>query len=226
MDLSEEPEAYASVIRSSTISYTATVGVVVAVILTITGIIAFTVLRGGELLFSVIDAVTYVFVPLIILAAVYSYIRASRAYRDAIKFHELARTIAGELGVKNGELLEKPAPPYSVIYRRFRRYIVVRKEDGVTVINVLQPEEVSHEESYAPIYMWKTRELIMYKDIDGYRAALLRLWALFPDPKTRMIIHGEFTAYSLRVPSREEIIIDAVKKLIEKTQPATPTGVK
>ena len=216
MKIDEEPENYAGLVKVSTLSYIATVGVVVAVILTITGLIAFTVLRHGQLVLSILDALTYVFAPMMILVAIYSYYRAGRTYRGALEFYELAVKIAEAIGVSNGELLEKPAPPYIVIYRRSRRYIVVRKEDGITVVNLLEPVKINHEEGYAPVYMWKTREVLMYKNIEGYRAAWIKLWALFPDPQTGSIVHGEFTAYTVRVPSRHEEILKIIKALIEK----------
>lgn len=153
MDLRDDPSEYAELVASSTASYALLVGIVVAIIFSIAGLIAFTVLYEGRLLLSIRDAVIYVLIPLLVMVAVYSRIRAKKTYRGALEFHELALRTAEKLGINSGELLEKPAPPYVVIYRRGRRYIVVRKEDGIAKVIILNPIEIKHEYSYAPIYL-------------------------------------------------------------------------
>ncbi len=214
MDLRDDPAEYAELVASSTASYAFLVGIVVVIIFSIAGLIAFTVLYEGHLLLSIRDAVIYVLLPLLVVVTIYSRTRSKKSYKGALEFHELARKTAERLGIDNGELLEKPAPPYVVIYRRGRRYIVVRKEDGVAKLIVLDPIEIKHEHSYAPVYIWKTREIMMTKKIDGRKVTWIKLWAVFPDPGIKELVHGEFDGYVAIVEPDPEKIARIAEKIL------------
>ncbi len=121
-----------------------------------------------------------------------------------------------KLTIENAELLEKPAPPYVAIYRKRRKYIVIRKEDGIVKIVVLDPVKIGHEHSYAPVYIWKTREVMMTKKINEHKDTWIKLWAIFPDPDIKEMVHGEFEGYvTISEPDPEKISYLVEKILAE-----------
>ncbi len=215
MKINDEPESYASIISSATLSYIIVVGEVIVLILAIAGLIAFTVLRG-ELLSSIIDVLLYVILPLSLIIVLYSYYNSKKAYHKALEFHKLANILAEELEIKNGELIEGPAPPFTVVYRLNRKYLIVRRLDGYATIAVLEPIKGVYRKQYMPILVWREKEMLLKKEIDGLKIRITKIEALLPDPKHNEMFEGELLAFINYTYYNIARVVKNVRRLIEK----------
>ncbi len=213
--LTEEPEAYASTIRSMTLSYVVVVGEVIVSILAIAGLIAFGILRG-ELVSSIIDVIIYVFLPLTVLVVVYAVHEAKKVYRQALEFYRTAKIVSEEFDLKHVELLESPAPPFAAIYRINRKYLVLRRLDKYATISILDPIRGVGRKEYTPILLWRERERLFYKEVDGVRIKISRVEAYLPDPKNEEMVEGLFIAYTTTTIYNTARIVKILRKLLSR----------
>jgi len=205
--LLEDRNDYVELLVKQTKSHVVTTGIIVAIILYLTSLVAFVILLRDMGIHQVL-AVSALTVPLPI--TIVSIIHARRSIKNiksqAWKFIEFIEKFTMNLENPRVELLETPPPPFISIIRHSEWYIGLTYDPyrGLN-ISILEPFKTRTEDGYVPVYIKKSREILARREVNGVIVEVYKLYAIIPEPGKDYIVAGVFYSYEFKLSSLDPV---------------------
>jgi len=223
--LLEDKNEYVELLIKQAKSHIVTTGIIVAIILYLTSLVAYTILLKNTGI-HVVLAVSALTVPLPI--TIVSILHARRAIKNveiqAWKFIDFIEKFTVYLGNSNVELLETPPPPFISIIKHSEWYIGLSYDPyrGLN-ISILEPFKTRTEDGYAPVYIKKSKEILARREVNDVNIGVYKLQAIIPEPGRDYIVEGVFYSYEFNLSSLDPVkafntvdkILSSIKALRE-----------